>query len=406
MVAIGSRGDVAPLTGLGVRLLQQGHRVTIAAYTPFQSLITDCGLGFREIRSEFEPTAEQSEVSPARSIAKFLAPNGMRAVGQAIIEALRNHPVDVLLLSPFAELAGHPLAEAAGVPAIGVRLQPFSATAAHPPAVLGGWSAGPRGNRAAAHTGAWLIDRTYAAVVAGFRRELGLPAVSARIMRRRRTDDDWPVLHGYSPHVSKAPSDWRAGLSVTGYWWPPLPAGWRPPVELVEFLDAGSAPVFVGFGSLMVNTERAEQLSEIVTEALRLAGVRGVVQAGWAGLSASSDDVLPIGEVPHEWLFPRMAAVAHHCGAGTTAAGLRAGVPTIAIPVAGDQSFWATRLSGIGVCAATVPYRRLTATRLADAIRATVANRELAATTTVMADRLAGEDGVGVAADAITHRAL
>jgi UDP:flavonoid glycosyltransferase YjiC (YdhE family) len=110
-----------------------------------------------------------------------------------------------------------------------------------------------------------------------------------------------------------------------------MPSAWTPPEELRRFLDDGPPPVFVGLGS--TNPGDAERISRTVTAALRQAGPRGVIQAGLADLSTSDDDMLAIGDVPHEWLFPRTAAVVHAAGAGTTAAGLRAGVPAVPIPV-------------------------------------------------------------------------
>lgn len=394
ILAIGSRGDVAPLTELGVRLRDTGHDVVVAAFTPFAELITNSGLRFHEIPDGVDIDGDLDDLNPAKGIAAFLAPNGMRELGNAVLATLRDEPADVLLLSPFAELAGHPLAEAKGIPSVGVRLQPLSATAAHPPAVLGGWSAGAAGNRLASDAGAWALDRLYGRVIAGFRRDLGLPKVSARMLRRQRTQAQWPVLHGYSPTIVARPADWRAGLDVVGYWWPAGPsADWRPPAELADFLDAGPAPVFVGFGSTMVSPRDADRLSLAIRDGLRRTGVRGIVQAGWAHLGVTDDDVLTIGEIPHEWLFPRMAAVAHHCGAGTVAAGLRAGVPTIAIPGLGDQPFWARHLYELGASTAPIPQRRLTAERLADAINTAVTDGGIRDTAQQLAVRIAGEDG-------------
>jgi sterol 3beta-glucosyltransferase len=393
IVAIGSRGDVAPLTGVGVRLQEAGHDVVIAAYAPFADLITACGLGFRELPSDFGNDDGLGDVNPVKGLAAFLAPSGMRAMGEGVLAALRDEPADVLLLSPFSEFAGHALAEAKGIPALGVRLQPLSATAAYPPAVLGAWSAGSFGNRFTSDAGAWLLDRFYGGVIAGFRRDLSLPRVSARALRKARTRVEWPVLYGYSPSVAPRPADWRPGLQVVGYWWPVPMADWRPPTLLTDFLAAGPAPVFVGFGSTVNTAERAQHMSDIVARAMRLAGVRGIIQAGWAGLDVSGDDVLTIGDTPHEWLFPRMAAIAHHCGAGTSAAGLRAGIPQIGIPGLGDQLFWASRLRQLGVSAAIIPQRKLTADRLAEAIRTTLADRQSQVAAQHVAGRIADEDG-------------
>jgi len=403
IAAVGSRGDVAPLTGVGVALREAGHRVVVAAYTPFSDLITGCGLEFRELSADFTPGAENADVSPTAGLAAMFTPRGVQATGQLILDALRDVPADVLLLPPLSELAGHPLAEAMGIPSLGVRMQPLSATTTYPPTVLGAWSAGSRGNRMAADASAWIFDRLYGGVVAGFRKDLGLPKLSTRALRRQRTNANWPILHGYSPIVVPRPTDWRTGLEVVGYWWP-APTDWEPPQALTDFLAAGPAPVFIGLGSTVLTERRAEHLVDVIAAALRQAGVRGVVQSGWAGLDVSSDDVLMIGEAPHDWLFPQMAAVAHHCGAGTTAAALRAGVPTIAMPgPAGDQPFWALRLRELGASTAPIPQRKLTADRLAAAIRTAVTDHQIRDATRQLAGRIGSEDGAARVVTAVEN---
>lgn len=396
IIAIGSRGDVAPLTGLGVRLQDAGHRVIVVAYTAFGDLVTSCGLEFRGLDDN---AADLSDVSPreaAKAMTAFFAPSGMRALGADVLGALHDQPLDLLLLSPFAELVGHPLAEALDIPSAGVRLQPLSATADYPPAVLGAWSAGRYGNKSAARLGEAVIDRLYNKTVNGFRDELGLPKASARSLRRRRTEARWPILYGYSPTVLPRPVDWRPGIDVVGYWWPARPAGWQPPTDLADFVQAGPPPVVIGFGSTVTTKAEAERLSDLVTHAVRASGARGVIQAGWAGLDVSGDDVIAAGDVPHDWLFPHAAAVVHHCGAGTAAAGLRAGVPTIAVPAGyGDQPFWAKRLFELGVAPEPIPQRRLTADTLAAAIRDALSQSRFKENARLLAASLDAEDGAG-----------
>jgi UDP:flavonoid glycosyltransferase YjiC (YdhE family) len=144
---------------------------------------------------------------------------------------------------------------------------------------------------------------------------------------------------------------------------------------------------------------QGERLGPIVAEAVRRAGMRAVVQAGWSGLAAAGDHVLSIGEAPHAWLFPRMAAVAHHAGAGTTAAGLRAGVPAVAVPVLADQPFWARRLHDLGVAPVPIPMPSLDADRLAAALRRVVTNPHHAARARALSARIGAEDGVAPVLD-------
>jgi UDP:flavonoid glycosyltransferase YjiC (YdhE family) len=399
----GSRGDVAPLTDVGCRLHEAGHEVVMTAESEFGDLITGCGLRALPLNFELEGDSDPSEVNPRKAIMQLVSPSGMRRLGEQLLDLLRDEPADALMLSPFAELAGHPLAEARNIPSIGVRLQPLSTTADYAPALLGGWSAGAPANRAAGRFAAAAVDRIYAKPVKSFREQLGLPKVSTRKLRRRRTDTEWPVLHGYSPHVVPRPADWRRGLDIVGYWWPRRTDGWQPPAEVMSFLQAGTPPVFIGFGSLMVTEKERERLTELLPQALRKAGVRGIVQAGGAGLQIpATDDILPIGDVPYDWLFDHVAAVVHACGAGTAAAGLAAGVPAVAIPnPGGDQPFWASRLRTLGVSAATLSRRKLTADRLAEAITAAVTDHTYRDNAKQLATQLADEDGAGQAVAAV-----
>jgi UDP:flavonoid glycosyltransferase YjiC (YdhE family) len=152
--------------------------------------------------------------------------------------------------------------------------------------------------------------------------------------------------------------------------------------------------VFVGFGSR--NPADAARLTAIVAEARRRAGVRMVIQAGWANLGAAlqdDDDVIVTGEAPHDWLFPQMAAVVHHAGAGTTAAGLRAGVPTVSVPMITDQPFWASRVTALGAGPKAVPYKSLSAEALGAAISDAVTRDSYRARAQEIAKQLASEDG-------------
>ncbi|WP_203788749.1 glycosyltransferase [Paractinoplanes rishiriensis] len=203
-------------------------------------------------------------------------------------------------------------------------------------------------------------------------------------------DDDATICHGFSPEVVPRPADWPANVHVTGYWWPATPPRWEPPALLADFLAAGPPPVFLGFGSMT-----ADQLHDVAGTAVKRAGVRAVVQAGWAGLEAAGDDTLLVGEVPHEWLFPRTAAVVHHAGAGTAAAGLRAGVPAVPVPVLVDQPFWADRLHRLGVAPAPLPIRELTAESLGDSLRTCLKNETYRDRAAQLGHRIRAEDGAG-----------
>jgi UDP:flavonoid glycosyltransferase YjiC (YdhE family) len=204
-----------------------------------------------------------------------------------------------------------------------------------------------------------------------------------------------PLLYGYSPTVVPKPSDWDEHAHVTGYWFLDHAPDWQPPAGLVDFLESGSPPVYVGFGSLV--SGGAEKASRVVLDALRQSGQRGVLATGWGGLGPSDlpGEVYATESVPHDWLFPRMAAVAHHGGAGTTGAGLRAGVPSIILPFSKDQPFWARRVEALGAGPAPIPRKRLTAGRLAQAMHVAVTDESIRERSAALGEAIRGENGVG-----------
>ncbi len=173
-----------------------------------------------------------------------------------------------------------------------------------------------------------------------------------------------PTVLGISPTVVPEPEDWPDSVHVTGAWRLPVPADYQPPAELAEFLAAGEPPVYIGFGSMRDGGET----QQIVTKAIAKAGRRVVLGRGWAGLEAELPNVFAVGDCPHAWLFPRMAGIIHHGGAGTTHNALTSGRPSTVIAHLGDQFFWGRRTAELGVGPVGVPRQKLTADRLAKLI--------------------------------------
>jgi sterol 3beta-glucosyltransferase len=275
---------------------------------------------------------------------------------------VRQDPADVLALTGMTTFGGYHIAEGLGLPGMGLVVQPLRTTADFPPSFVSDRSFGRLGNRVAGTAAATTLALGMAGPAREIRRELGLPRRGTREAVTGQPDARrWPVFHGFSPAVVPRPADWPDSYEVTGYWWPQRPADWSPPAELEEFLGSGPPPVFFGFASLTL-ADTAD-LIELAAAAGRRAGVRQVIQAGQTGLTAAGrlppGDSIVIGDVPHDWLFPRVAAVVHHAGAGTTAAGLRAGVPSVTVPVIGDQPFWAARLTALGAGPPPIPRRQL-----------------------------------------------
>ena len=400
VTAAGSHGDVAPYTGLGVRLVEAGHEVVLATHGSYAGMVERCGLEFRPLPGD--PRRSGSGEAGGRGGMLRRAKEFVGELGRGIAE-VAEPGADVLLLSTSTAPLGWHVAEALGVASAGVYLQPVEPTGEFGPVVGGARSLGRWGNRAAGRAALGVVDRLHRDAVAELRARLGLPPLSGPAMRRRLVDGQWPALHGFSAALVRRPADWRPGLDVVGNWWP---AGTGElPVGVEEFLAAGPPPVFVGFGSM--GAGRGERLGRIAVEALRAAGQRGVLQAGWAGLTADGDDddVLTVGQLDHAALFPRMAAVVHHAGAGTAASALRAGVPSVPVPVTADQPFWARRLTAIGAAVAPVPFGGLTAERLAAAIRSAVAEPSHRESAAAAAARMAEEDGAGRVVDLVTRLA-
>ena len=397
IVTAGSRGDVAPFTGLGQRLQHAGHQVAPAAHGRFADLVRESGLEYRSLPGDPVELVRARTAAPSAEAAQSVFAAFLDELGDGVMAAAAAGTDMVLTAfgpAPLSRL----VAEGFGVPSVGVYLAPGVPTREFPPP---GWPVtgqpSPADNLAAGHQ---LLARTgslYADVLRRLRARLDLPAATAQVPNQ---PDDWPICHGYSPAVVPRPADWPAPVHVTGYWWPAGRPGWRPPNALVDFLEAGPPPVFVGFGSM---TPTHERLNDVVAVAVKRAGVRAVVQSGWAELGPAGDDILLVGDLPHEWLFPRTAAVVHHAGAGTTGAGLRAGVPAVPVPVLVDQPFWADRLHRLGVAPQPLPLSELTADTLTDALRSCLDRSAYRERATELAGRIRGEDGPAAVLSLITR---
>ncbi|TRV82064.1 glycosyltransferase family 1 protein [Streptomyces sp. 130] len=395
IAAAGSRGDIAPYTGLGAALRAAGHEVALATTDTFEPLARAAGLDFRALPGN--PAKGGGGSGDKRELMRAAAAF-ITDLGQGFADAMADG-TDLMLLSTTTAPLGWHLTEATGTPGIGVYLQPTAPTGDFPPVVTGTRSLGRPGNRLAGRLALRMTDRLYAPAVTALRERLGLPPAKPSDTRRRQERADWPVLHGFSTALVARPADWRPGLHVVGNWWPHHDPDGKLPPEIEDFLSAGAPPVLIGFGSMAAG--EGERLGELAVRALRRAGLRGILQSGSAGLTAEGDDVLTIGDVPHAPLFPRLAAVVHHAGAGTSAAALRAGVPAVTVPVTADQPFWAGRLAAIGAAAEPIPFRALTADRLADALDRVVRQEPYARAAAKGAERMAAEDGAAGTVEAV-----
>jgi UDP:flavonoid glycosyltransferase YjiC (YdhE family) len=311
IVTIGTHGDVAPFVGLGTRLRTLGHDVSIAANESAARVITAADLRFHGLPGPdlaavaggaAGEAASRPGVRGTRSLFKAAAA-AMREPIPAMIEAASGQ--DIILCTPATVLLAAPIAEARRIPCAILSLQPTMPTREFSATALGGRNLGNWGNKMSATLLGRVGIRMFASTVRGLRDDLGLSAKPVK----GYAPADLAVLHGISTAVLPRPADYPPAADFAGYWWP-APTEWTPSPELQRFLDDGPTPVYVGFGS--AGSQRGAALSATIGAALERSGHRAVVQRGWAGLSIPSSDVIVVDDVPHEWLFPRVAAVVHH----------------------------------------------------------------------------------------------
>ena len=184
-----------------------------------------------------------------------------------------------------------------------------------------------------------------------------------------------PGFFAYSPALAPKPPDWTPQMHVTGYWRLPPEPSWTPPAHVAEFLGRGDPPVCIGFGSM--HDPRIERIFPLALEVLRAMGLRAIVLSGWSGVRPDAADVCVAESIPHDWLFPRLAAVVSHGGAGTTAAALRAGVPSVILPFFFDQSFWGRWLAEKRLGPDPISSRRVTAETLRKALDRALGDRAM-----------------------------
>ena len=413
IIAVGSRGDVQPYVALGVGLQQAGYTVGVLTSPDFRLLVTEHGLAFHDMGGNMQAVAQgMQHLLEQGNFLKILA-SMQSAAGdmakQAMQHGLAACQGSHLIISGLGGLfVGLALAEKLDIPLLKAYLYPFTPTVEFPGVLtplpqtrLTSW-ANPLSHRLAQQM---MWQATRMADNQARRQELGLgpgPFWGPFSGNEARQI----TLYGYSQFVVPRPEDWHASQQVTGYWFLEPSQSWQPEQGLEDFLKSGPPPVFIGFGSM--GAKNAAQTTELVLEALARSGQRGVLLSDWNGLQAETlpSSVSLTGAVPYAWLFPRMAAVVHHGGAGTTSAGLAAGVPSILVPFMGDQPFWGQRVYHLGVGPQPIPRRRLTVEKLSEAIRVAVTDTEMRRAAANLGERIRGENGVAQAVTLIQQSGL
>ena len=416
----GSRGDVQPYLALGRGLARAGYAVTVATHAMFRSVVEAEGLGFRAVegdpRALLTSEAGQRWLASGENLLAFI--RELRRLAEPHVEqmladyAAAVDDTDVVLCGALAVPAWQ-AAERRGIPAAMALLQPLTPTSAFPAMgapprlALGGWA-----NRFTHHLAEQLLWQPIRKRVNRWRREsLGLPDEARLGPGRRMRKQGVPVLYGFSRHVVPPPRDWPASVHVTGWWTLEAPPTYAPPAPLARFLADGPPPVYVGFGSM--TPRDAHALTRTVLEGVERAGARVVLLRGWGALGDAEGGTLPewacvVDDVPHAWLFQRMAAIVHHGGAGTTGAALRSGAPSVLVPLFADQPFWGERVRALGVGPAPIMRPTLTAARLAAALERALGDAAMRERAARLGALLRAEDGVAQAVaivDRMTGRA-
>jgi sterol 3beta-glucosyltransferase len=399
IVASGTRGDVQPYVALGSGLKAAGYNVRVLTSENFESLVAGAGLGFASTGENIEDIIQSEEWRKTTESGNFLA------ILARMQSEMKRHAANVaqklpalvegsgLILAGTGILSAYSLAEKFNIPIIQAYVFPFTPTTEFSAPVVAKLPLGAL-NRLSFHLLRQMFWQSSKAVDVAIRQALNMSKAPFWGPYRTLNQNHVPALYGYSRYVLPRPHDWPDNHLVTGYWFLDPPDGWTPPPDLVDFLNAGEPPVYIGFGSM--GSRNPEEAGAIALEALKRTRQRGVLASGWGGLKASDlpDTVHLISSIPHRWLFPRMKAVVHHGGAGTTAAGLGAGVPSVIIPFMGDQPFWGKRVAELGVGPAPIPRKRLTGEQLADAIEEAVSNTAMRQRAAELGEKIRAEAGI------------
>jgi sterol 3beta-glucosyltransferase len=411
IIALGSRGDVLPYVVLGEGLRAVGHQVRFVTFEGFRAMVTSRGLDLHPILGDAEALmSSASGISLAESGSNVV--KGLIAIlgsfGALTGEYLRVFSekilweTDVILNQLPASLFGYDLAKKFGVPYWIVSVIPLLRTQTFPLPLFPQLPLGAWYNWLSYRLAEQMAWQPFRREVNRWRRTtLGLPDAPFWGHFREMIAQRIPVLNGFSEHVVPRAPEWGEHIHLTGYWYP-AECDWEPPDELQRFLDGGPPPVFMGFGSMPVRNP--QQLTRTVLDALVMSGQRAIISAGWAGIGSGElpDHVLKIDYVPYNWLFPRVAAIVHHGGSGTTAAGFRSGVPNVVLPFMMDQFFWGRRVFELGVGAEPIPHKRLTAGNLAAAIHQVMGDVAIQQRAAALGRLIRDEDGVSRAVELLT----
>ncbi|TPX72913.1 undecaprenyldiphospho-muramoylpentapeptide beta-N-acetylglucosaminyltransferase [Spizellomyces sp. 'palustris'] len=391
ILIVGSRGDVQPFVALGKELKAFGHRVRLATHDTFKQFVRNAGLEFFPLAGDPAELMAYMVRNPGllpgiasimagdvgkkrRMITQILASTWEACIAPDVETDTPFIP-DAIISNPVT--FGHiHCAERLQIPLHMFFTMPWSPTKAFPHPltnVIYGKAPRPTVNMFSYYLTELLTWQGLGDLINDFRiKTLTLPALSSSVAPNLISGLKVPFTYCWTPSLIPKPADWGSHIDIAGFFFLDLATNYTPPNDLAAFLAAGDPPVYIGFGSIVV--DYPDKLTSLIFSAVEKAGVRAVVSKGWGGIGGGAvpESVLLIDNVPHDWLFEHCAAVCHHGGAGTTAAGLRAGKPTIIVPFFGDQPFWGAMVANQGVGPSPISFKRLTVNKLVEALRFTM----------------------------------
>jgi UDP:flavonoid glycosyltransferase YjiC (YdhE family) len=406
---VGSRGDVQPFVALGKVLKEQyGHRVRLATHPVFREFVTENGLeyfdiggdpselmafmvknpglmpGFDVLRSG-DVGKRRKEIGTMvkgcwRSCIESGDGTGVAVDDNTTEEWMRNTDSSVKPFIADAIIANPPsfahihCAEKLGCPLHMMFTMPYSPTQAfpHPLANIQSTNVDPNLTNFISYTLVEMLTwQGLGDVINRFRvKHLNLDPISLMWAPGMLTRLRIPYTYCWSPALIPKPKDWSNQISISGFYFLSLASNFTPPPDLQAFLDAGPPPIYIGFGSIVLDDPNG--MTRLIFDAVRKTGQRALVSKGWGGFGADElgipDGVFMLGNVPHDWLFKHVSCVVHHGGAGTTAAGIACGVSTVIVPFFGDQPFWGSMVAKAGAGPEPIHHKELTADNLAAAI--------------------------------------
>lgn len=409
IITFGSRGDVQPYIALGLGLREAGYEVRICTHPGFEGFIRSCGLGFHPVQgnpTELMAGVQGERLQKANENPFKFAYRVSQMAGRMMEDLLKDSwegskDADAIIFSVTGWYAASHIMEKLGIPGVAAYLQPVNTTSEFPsffaPRFIHkkGWI--NRFSYRLSQEIGWPYLRPF--INAARRRVLNLspmPVLSPfpRLERERA----FPVLYGFSPTLLPKPFDWADNVEVCGFWFLPSRYAEQPTKRMVDFIQAGDPTIYLGFGSMRENNPR--QAVEISISALQKVGFRGIILSNQT-LEKLPEDILQVETISHEWLFPRIAMAVHHAGAGTCAAVLRAGIPSVAIPHFADQPLWADRLYRSGVSPKPILRKHLCVDRLAKAIDQVINDPHMRERSMVLGEKIRAEEGVSNAVASI-----